>query len=155
MKKALLLMLCIVAGISAVNAGCGDYLGTIETHGGSDHIVLGIVSLPTGDTYLSCRNLCRNAHPDFQFYHKFINYQSCECKKMADGVAIALKPHGAYTFGWARECECSSHDDCFGGSICLGGSCYCEVNGNPGDGTARGTCPEFYLCEANGRCTPR
>ena len=83
---------------------CGDYLETIEKHGGSDHIVLGTVSLPDGDTYLSCRNLCRHAHPDFQFYHKFINYQSCECKKMADGVAIALKDHGAYTFGFSEEC---------------------------------------------------
>merc|ERR1711990_436170 len=114
MKKALLLMLCIVAGISAVNAGCGDYVETIETHGGSDHIVLGTVSLPKRDTYLSCRNLCRNAHPDFQFYHKFINYQSCECMKMADGVAIALKDHGAYTFGYAAECDYSrvSSENC-------------------------------------------
>ena len=28
----------------------------------------------------------------------------------------------------------------------------CLVDGNPGDGTARGTCPEFHLCQANGRC---
>ena len=82
---------------------CGDYLETVEISG-SDHIVLGTVNLPNGDTYLSCRNLCRRAHPDFQFYHKFINYQSCECMKMADGVAIALKDHGAYTFGYSKEC---------------------------------------------------
>ena len=28
----------------------------------------------------------------------------------------------------------------------------CLVDGNPGDGTARGTCPEFHMCQANGRC---
>ena len=30
----------------------------------------------------------------------------------------------------------------------------CLVDGNSGDGTARGTCPESYLCEANGECKP-
>ena len=30
----------------------------------------------------------------------------------------------------------------------------CTVHGNAGDGTARGTCPESYLCEANGECKP-
>ena len=83
---------------------CGDYLKTIEKHSGSDHIVLGTVDLPNGDTYLSCRNLCRSAHPDFQFYHKFINFQFCECRKMADGVTIALKDHESYTFGYSEEC---------------------------------------------------
>ena len=82
---------------------CGDYLETVEISG-SDHIVLGTVNLPNGDTYLSFRNLCRRAHPDFQLYHKFKNYQFCECMKMADGVAIALKDHGAYTFGFSEEC---------------------------------------------------
>ena len=98
------LKLFVVQTIILLILACGDYPKTIEKHSGSDHIVLGRVNLPNGDTYLSCRNLCRRAHPDFQLYHKFKNYQSCECMKMADGVAIALKDHGAYTFGFSEEC---------------------------------------------------
>ena len=83
---------------------CGDYPKTIQKHSWRDHILLGKVGLQNGDTYLSCRNLCTVAHPDFQFYHKFTNYQSCDCMKMTDGVAITLKNHGAYTFGYSTEC---------------------------------------------------
>ena len=82
---------------------CGDYLETVEISG-SDHIVLGTVNLPNGDTYLSCRNLCRGRHPDFQFYHKFKNYQSCHCMKMAHGLVIAIQDHGSYSFGYSNEC---------------------------------------------------
>ena len=84
--------------------GCGDHPNRIEEHSSNDHILFGTVNLQNGETYLSCRNLCKDAHPEFQFYHKFINYQSCECKKMTDGVAITLKDHGAYTFGYSTEC---------------------------------------------------
>ena len=28
----------------------------------------------------------------------------------------------------------------------------CTVNGMPGDGTTRGTCPENQVCQANGKC---
>ena len=84
--------------------GCGDHPNRIEEHSSNDHILLGTVNLQNGETYLSCRKLCKDAHPEFQFYHKFINYQSCECKKMTDGVAITLKDHGAYTFGYSTEC---------------------------------------------------
>ena len=28
----------------------------------------------------------------------------------------------------------------------------CSVDGIAGDGTARGTCPESYLCKADGSC---
>ena len=84
--------------------GCGDHPNRIEEHSSNDHILLGTVNLQNGETFLSCRKLCKDAHPEFQFYHKFINYQSCECKKMTDGVAITLKDHGAYTFGYSTEC---------------------------------------------------
>ena len=84
--------------------GCGDHPNRIEEHSSNDHILLGTVNLQNGETYLSCRKLCKDAHPEFQFYHKFINYQSCECKKMTDGVAITLKDHGAYAFGYSSEC---------------------------------------------------
>ena len=83
---------------------CGDYPKTIEKHSWRDHILLGKVGLQNGDTYQSCRNLCRGKHPDFQFYHKFKNYQSCHCMKMAHGLVIAIQDHGSYSFGYSNEC---------------------------------------------------
>ena len=87
-----------------LNLACGDNPNHIEEHSGKDQILLGTVNLQNGGTYISCRNLCTDAHPDFQFYHKFTNYHSCDCMKMTDGVAITLKNHGAYTFGYSTEC---------------------------------------------------
>lgn len=86
------------------NCACGDHPNRIEVHGGKDHIVLGRVNLPNGETYQSCRNLCRKAFPNFQFYSKFINYRWCDCMKLTDGLTITLRPHGAYTTGYAQEC---------------------------------------------------
>ena len=30
----------------------------------------------------------------------------------------------------------------------------CTVNGNPGDGTSKGTCDQGKLCQGDGTCTP-
>ena len=96
--------LCLVQNIVLLILACGDHLETIESHGWSDQIKLGTVDLPNGDTYLSCRQLCRDAYPDFQYYHKYKSYQSCDCMKISTGFAISLKDHEAYTFGYSTEC---------------------------------------------------
>ena len=71
-----------------------------------DYEVLGKVSLGANENYLSCRELCREAYPNFDFYHKFINYQSCECARMVSEKPIKIRDHDAYTFGYADDCIC-------------------------------------------------
>ena len=83
---------------------CGDHPNHIADIPWDNQTKLGTVDLKYSETYLSCRKLCRDAHPDFQFYHKFINYQSCDCIKISSGVVITMKEHGAYTFGYSQEC---------------------------------------------------
>ena len=83
---------------------CGDHPERIATASHTDLVLLGNVELQTIETYHSCRQLCREAHPDFQFYHKFINYQSCECLQLVPGKLLSTKSHGAYTFGYAKAC---------------------------------------------------
>ena len=69
-----------------------------------EQISLGSVQLSDGQTYTSCRNLCKKNYPEFEFYHKFNLYQSCDCIKLNTGDQIKLKTHGAYTFGYASAC---------------------------------------------------
>ena len=83
---------------------CGDSLETIVDAPGEKQIHLGRVPLSDGKTYTSCRKLCEKNFPDFEFYHKFKNYRSCECMKLHPGNQIKLKKHGAYTFGYASAC---------------------------------------------------
>ena len=96
--------LCLVQNIVLLILACGDHLETIASNDWTDQIKLGTVDLQNGDTYLSCRKLCRDAYPDFQYYHKFKLYQSCDCMKISTGFAISLKDHEAYTFGYSTEC---------------------------------------------------
>ena len=71
----------------------------------NDTIKLGDVKLPwSNDTYRSCRALCKKEYPSFQFYQKFIKYESCECMKMKNGNDVRIKTHGAYTFGYSNDC---------------------------------------------------
>ena len=86
--------------------GCGDYPHYIVSAGPEDYEVLGMVTLGPNETYLSCRALCTEAYPDFEFYHKFINYQSCDCLKMVSEAPIKIWNHDAYTFGYADDCIC-------------------------------------------------
>ena len=86
--------------------GCGDYPRYIVSADYEDYEVLGRVTLDTDETYLSCRELCREAYPNFDFYHKFINYQSCECARMVSEKPIKIRDHDAYTFGYADGCKC-------------------------------------------------
>ena len=66
--------------------GCGDYPNHMVNRSNNDTIVLGEVKLPwSNDTYRSCRALCKKEYPSFQFYQKFIKYESCECMKMKNG----------------------------------------------------------------------
>ena len=83
---------------------CGDYPEHIEKHSWKEQMKLGTVTLSNGQTYTSCRELCKASYPDFEFYHKFVNYQSCSCIKMKTGYEIQIKKHGAYTFGYATAC---------------------------------------------------
>ena len=83
---------------------CGDYLETIVDATWKEQIHLGQVQLSDGQTYTSCRNLCEKKYPDFEFYHKYIKYRSCDCIKLNPGKQIKLKDHGAYTFGYASAC---------------------------------------------------
>ena len=83
--------------------GCGDYLEKIGDSNGQKF--LGTVSLSSQQTYVSCRRVCQAKYPDFEFYHKFINYQSCDCFKMEVGFKIKTSDHGAYTFGYAATCS--------------------------------------------------
>ena len=83
---------------------CGDSLETIVDAPSDKQIHLGRVQLSDGQTYTSCRNLCEKNYPEFEFYHKFINYRSCDCIKLYPGNQIKLKSHGAYTFGYASAC---------------------------------------------------
>ena len=82
-------------------SGCGDHLETIAEKEGTIH--LGTIG--NAPTYTSCRPLCQQAYPDFDFYHKFVNYQACQCKKMRAGFKIKTRHHGAYTFGFAATCS--------------------------------------------------
>ena len=86
--------------------GCGDYPRYIVSADYEDYEVLGRVTLGNDETYLSCRELCREAYPNFDFYHKFINYQSCDCARMVSEKPIKIMNHDAYTFGYADECKC-------------------------------------------------
>ena len=86
-----------------LSSGCGDYLETLAGSNGAKK--LGTVSLPSQQTYTSCRSLCRANYPDFEFYEKFVNYQSCDCYKMDIGFKIETSKHGAYTFGYANDCS--------------------------------------------------
>ena len=95
-------MLCFTS--AAGDDDCGDHPERIATASHTDLVLLGNVELQTIETYHSCRQLCREAHPDFQFYHKFINYQSCECLQLVPGKLLSTKSHGAYTFGYAKAC---------------------------------------------------
>ena len=87
----------------SIYKGCGDFPENIEEQG-PEHIELGTVSLSHGQTYTSCRTLCKETYPYFEFYHKFVNYQSCSCMKLKAGNKIKIKKHGAYTFGYATAC---------------------------------------------------
>merc|ERR1712136_612155 len=87
--------------IPAPIPGCGDYPETVADDIGKE--VLGTIG--NVDTYTSCRTICQRAYPDFEFYHKFVNYESCECSKMVPGFRIKTKPHYAYTFGYAAACK--------------------------------------------------
>ena len=84
-------------------SGCGDYLETIADSNGQKF--LGTVSLSNVQNHTSCRKLCQASYPDFEFYHKFVNYQSCDCFKMEAGFKIKRNNHGAYTFGYAATCS--------------------------------------------------
>ena len=83
--------------------GCGDYLETIADSNAQKF--LGTVSLASLQTFTSCRPLCQAIYPDFEFYHKFVNYQSCDCFKMEVGFKIKTSNHGSYTFGYAAACS--------------------------------------------------
>ena len=83
---------------------CGDLLATKVDASYDEQIVLGRVELSDGQTYTSCRNLCTINYPKFEFYHKFVNYEVCECIKMHPGNQITVKAHGAYIFGYASSC---------------------------------------------------
>ena len=83
---------------------CGDSLETIVDAPSDKQIHLGRVQLSDGQTYTSCRNLCKKNYPEFEFYHKFNLYQSCDCIKLYSGDQIKLRAHGAYTFGYASAC---------------------------------------------------
>ena len=89
---------------NAISIGCGDYPHYIVSAGYEDYQVLGSVPLSEEKTYLSCRELCRQRYPSFDFYHKFVNYQSCDCIKMVSETPIKIRTHDAYTFGYAEEC---------------------------------------------------
>ena len=89
---------------NAISIGCGDYPHYIVSSGYEDYQVLGSVPLSEEKTYLSCRELCRQRYPSFDFYHKFVNYQSCDCIKMVSETPIKIRTHDAYTFGYAEEC---------------------------------------------------
>ena len=89
---------------NAISIGCGDYPHYIVSAGYEDYQVLGSVPLSKEKTYLSCRELCRQRYPSFDFYHKFVNYQSCDCIKMVSETPIKIRTHDAYTFGYAEEC---------------------------------------------------
>ena len=82
---------------------CGDYPEHIEKNG-TEQMELGTVSLSNGQTYTSCRKLCKASYPDFEFYHKFVSIQSCRCIKMKTGYEIQIQENGAYTFGYATAC---------------------------------------------------
>ena len=85
-------------------SACGDYLETIVDATFEKQIFLGRVELSNGQTYTSCRSLCQKFYPEYEFYHKFKNYRSCNCIKMHPGNQIKLKAHGAYTFGYSSAC---------------------------------------------------
>ena len=70
----------------------------------SDQITLGSVPLEEGQTYTSCRTLCKESYSAFQYYHKFINYNSCDCLTLKPGKVLTMKAHGAYTSGYADSC---------------------------------------------------
>ena len=89
---------------NAISIGCGDYPHYIVSSGYEDYQVLGSVPLSEEKTYLSCRELCRQRYPNFDFYHKFVNYQSCDCIKMVSETPVKIRTHDAYTFGYAEEC---------------------------------------------------
>merc|ERR1712141_206942 len=110
--KEILIPLFIVAltCVASVFGFCGDHPKHIEKHNANNHILLGSVKLQYSWTYLSCRELCRNHHPDFEFYQKYDKYHSCDCMKMTGGVAITLKDHGAYTFGYSNYCPSGCDD---------------------------------------------
>ena len=86
------------------NDDCGDRLKHIATATQQDTELLGKVNLRTNDTYRSCRKLCTELHPNFQFYHKFIKYKFCECLKLVPGKFLSIRNHGGYTFGYAKAC---------------------------------------------------
>ena len=83
---------------------CGDLLETVVDAPFEEQIVLGSVQLSDGQTYTSCRNLCKINYPEFEFYHKFFSYQACDCIKMHQGYQIKVKAHVAYVFGYATAC---------------------------------------------------
>ena len=70
----------------------------------NDQIKLGSVPLADGQTYTSCRTLCKKMYSDFQYYQKFINYKSCDCSKLKPGKVLTTRAHGSYTFGYADSC---------------------------------------------------
>ena len=83
---------------------CGDLLETIVDATFEEQIILGSVQLSDGQTYTSCRDLCKINYPEFEFYHKFFGYQACDCIMMHQGYQIKVKAHGAYVFGYATAC---------------------------------------------------
>ena len=93
--------------ISQILGPCGDYPEHIIADN-EDGILLGSVALQENQTYACCRGLCLESYPDFDFYHKFINYRSCDCSKVNTGKVIKLRAHGAYTFGYADACGMSA-----------------------------------------------
>ena len=83
--------------------GCGDYAGNIAETGGETF--LGAVALSGQETYTSCRAKCLVNYPEFEFYRKFVNYQSCDCFKVDFGYKIKMRGHGAYSSGYVKNCR--------------------------------------------------
>ena len=86
-------------------SACGDHPGHIlDSNFASWPNNLGNINLQDGQSYKSCRSLCKEKYPDFDIYQKFNSYTRCECRVWVSGDEIKLRKHGAYTFGYANEC---------------------------------------------------
>ena len=84
---------------------CGDRPEHKVNAAEEESIVMGTVILQDGQTYKSCRGLCKQKYPDFQYYQKFIKYKSCTCEKLKPEKTLYITKHGAYTFGYANYCD--------------------------------------------------
>ena len=86
-------------------AECGDHPKHINNLPWKYQEKLGSVALGSSQDYTSCRRLCSENYPEFQYYLKFINYNSCDCMKLKDGYDLYYRPHNSYTLGFALECS--------------------------------------------------